>query len=105
MLVIFRIAAKITIPGVDQENLKSLMGGNQFLGFLNLFSGGALDNLSIVMLGVAPYITGSIIMQLLTMIFPRLKEWYHEAGEQGRQKFNLFLVFFVPRLVPRRFWE
>ncbi|KKP98722.1 MAG: Protein translocase subunit SecY [Parcubacteria group bacterium GW2011_GWD2_38_12] len=88
MLVIFRIAAKITIPGVDQENLKSLMGGNQFLGFLNLFSGGALDNLSIVMLGVAPYITGSIIMQLLTMIFPRLKEWYHEAGEQGRQKFN-----------------
>lgn len=88
MLVIFRVAAKIAIPGVDQENLKALMEGNQFLGLLNMFSGGALDNLSIIMLGVAPYITASIIMQLLTMIIPSLKEWYHEAGEQGRQKFN-----------------
>lgn len=88
MLVIFRIAAKITIPGIDHDSLKNLLSGNQFLGFLNLFSGGALDNLSIVMLGIAPYITSSIIMQLLTMIFPRLKEWYQESGEQGRQKFN-----------------
>jgi preprotein translocase subunit SecY len=97
MLVIFRVAAKIAIPGVNQENLKSLMEGNQFLGLLNVFSGGALDNLSIVMLGVAPYITASIIMQLLTMIIPRLKEWYHEAGEQGRQKFNqISRVLVVP---------
>lgn len=88
MLVIFRIAAKVTIPGVNHENLKALLEGNQFLGFLNLFSGGALDQLSIIMLGVAPYITASIIMQLLTMIFPKLKEWYQESGEQGRQKFN-----------------
>lgn len=88
MLVIFRVAAKITIPGVNHENLKNLLEGNQFLGFLNMFSGGALDNLSVVMLGVAPYITSSIIMQLLTMIFPKLKEWYQESGEQGRQKFN-----------------
>ena len=57
MLVIFRIAAKITIPGIDHDSLKDLLSGNQFLGFLNLFSGGALDNLSIVMLGIAPYIT------------------------------------------------
>lgn len=88
MLIIFRIAAKITIPGVDQESLRNLLEGNQFLGFLNMFSGGALDNLSIIMLGVAPYITSSIIMQLLTMIFPKFKEWYQESGEQGRQKFN-----------------
>lgn len=88
MLVIFRVAAKVTIPGVDQESLTNLLEGNQFLGFLNMFSGGALDNLSVVMLGVAPYITSSIIMQLLTMIFPKFKEWYHESGEQGRQKFN-----------------
>lgn len=88
MLAIFRIAAKVTIPGVNHENLKTLLEGNQFLGFLNLFSGGALDQLSIIMLGVAPYITASIIMQLLTMIFPKLKEWYQESGEQGRQKFN-----------------
>lgn len=97
MLVIFRVAAKIAIPGVNQENLKSLMESNQLLGMLNVFSGGALDNLSIVMLGVAPYITASIIMQLLTMIIPRLKEWYHEAGEQGRQKFNqISRVLVVP---------
>lgn len=88
MLVIFRVAAKITIPGVNHDSLKNLLEGNQFLGFLNLFSGGALDNLSIIMLGVAPYITSSIIMQLLTMIFPKFKEWYQESGEQGRQKFN-----------------
>lgn len=88
MLVIFRVAAKITVPGIDREKLSSLLEGNQFLGMMNLFSGGALDNLSVVMLGVAPYITASIIMQLLTMIFPKLKEWYQESGEQGRQKFN-----------------
>lgn len=88
MLVIFRVAAKIAVPGIDREKLTSLLEGNQFLGLLNLFSGGALDNLSIVMLGVAPFITASIIMQLLTMILPKLKEWYQESGEQGRQKFN-----------------
>ena len=57
-------------------------------GLLNLFSGGALSNLSIVMLGVGPYITASIIMQLLTMLFPRLKEIYQEEGEAGKRKFN-----------------
>jgi preprotein translocase subunit SecY len=57
---------------------------------LNIFSGGALANLSIAMLGVGPYITAVIIMQLLTMIFPRLKEMYSSEGEQGRQKFNQY---------------
>lgn len=90
MLVIFRIAAAIPIPGVDPERLKAFLSGNQFFGLLNIFSGGVLDNLSIVMLGVGPYITASIIMQLLTMIFPRLKEMYHEEGEMGRQKFNQY---------------
>lgn len=90
MLVIFRIAAAIPIPGVDPVRLKSFLSGNQFFGLLNIFSGGALDNLSVVMLGVGPYITASIIMQLLTMIFPRFKEMYHEEGEMGRQKFNQY---------------
>lgn len=78
------------MPGVDVDRLKSFFEGNQFFGLLNIFSGGALSNLSIIMLGVGPYITSSIIMQLLTMIFPGLKEMYHEAGEQGRQKFNQY---------------
>ncbi len=88
MLAIFRVAAVIPIPGVDHERLRDFFSGNQFFGLLNIFSGGALENLSIVMLGVAPYITATIIMQLLTMIFPALKEMYQESGEEGRQKFN-----------------
>ena len=90
VLVVFRIAASLPIPGVDPARLKALFEGSQFLGLLNLFSGGALDNLSIIMLGVGPYITASIIMQLMTMIFPRMKEMYQEEGEAGRKKFNQY---------------
>ncbi|MDP3710416.1 MAG: preprotein translocase subunit SecY [bacterium] len=90
MLVVFRIASSIPVPGVDPGRLKSFLSGNQFFGLLNIFSGGALNNLSIVMLGVGPYITASIIMQLLTMIFPRFKEMYQEEGEAGRSKFNQY---------------
>ena len=89
-LLIFRLVAVLPIPGVDTLRLKAFFEGNQFFGLLNIFSGGALDNLSVVMLGVGPYITASIIMQLLTMLIPRLKEIYHEEGEAGRQKFNQY---------------
>lgn len=90
ILVIFRIAAAIPLPGVNTEQLKQLFEGNQFLGLLNIFSGGGLSNISIVLLGVGPYITSSIIMQLLTMIIPRLEQIYKEEGEAGRQKFNMW---------------
>ena len=90
ILVIFRLVAAIPVPGVDPGRLKDFLAGNQFFGLLNIFSGGVLENLSVVMLGVGPYITASIIMQLLTMIFPRLKEMYHEEGEAGRAKFNQY---------------
>ncbi len=90
MFVFFRIGAAIPIPGVDPIKLHAFFEGNQFFGLLNIFSGGALSNLSIVMLGVGPYITATIIMQLLTMIFPRLKEIYQEEGEIGRKKFNQY---------------
>ena len=90
MLVIFRIGSAIPIPGVDSIRLKAFISGNQFFGLLNIFSGGALANMSVVMLGVGPYITATIIMQLLSMIFPRLKEIYQEEGEAGRQKFNQY---------------
>jgi preprotein translocase subunit SecY len=89
-LALFRLLAAIPIPSVDPNRLQGFLEGNNFLGLLNIFSGGALDNISIMMLGVGPYITGSIIMQLLTMIFPSLKEMYQEDGEAGRKKFNQY---------------
>ncbi|MDP2629515.1 MAG: preprotein translocase subunit SecY [Candidatus Harrisonbacteria bacterium] len=88
ILIVFRLLAVIPVPGIDPNQLKGFLSGNQLLGFLNIFSGGALANLSIMMLGVGPYITATIIMQLLTMIFPRLKELYYEEGAIGRAKFN-----------------
>ncbi|MDP3953368.1 MAG: preprotein translocase subunit SecY, partial [bacterium] len=84
ILLVFRLLANIPIPGVDHQALAQFFGSNQFFGFLNIFSGGALSNLSVAMLGLGPYITAVIIMQLLTMIFPRLKQLYYEEGEQGR---------------------
>ena len=85
MLVIFRLAAHIPIPGVDSLALKEYFASNQILGLMNIFSGGTMQNFSVVMLGVSPYITASIIFQLLTMVVPRLEEMQKE-GESGRQK-------------------
>ncbi|MEA3399261.1 MAG: preprotein translocase subunit SecY [Patescibacteria group bacterium] len=87
-LILFRILAAIPIPGVDSSRLQNFLSNNQFLGILNIFSGGGLSSLSIIMLGVGPYITSSIIMQLLTIMSPRLKAMYQEDGELGRKKFT-----------------
>lgn len=89
-LAVFRLLATIPIPGVDTLALDQFFANNQFLGLLNIFSGGGLSNLSIVMLGVAPYITASIIMQLLTIMSPKLKAIYQEDGEAGRKKFSQY---------------
>lgn len=90
ILAVFRLAAAIVIPGVDRVALEQFFSDNQFFGLLNIFSGGGLSNLSIMMLGVGPFITASIIMQLATMIFPSLKELYHEEGDAGRRKMNQY---------------
>lgn len=87
-LFISRLLATIPIPGIDAAKLATFFSGSEFFGFLNIFSGGGMSNLSIVMLGVGPYITASIIMQLLTMMSPRIKAMYQEEGEAGRKKFN-----------------
>ncbi len=87
-LLVFRALAVIPIPGIDTYQLEQFFANNQFLGLLNVFSGGGLSNLSIVMLGVGPYITASIIMQLLTVLSPKLKSIYQEEGEAGRAKFT-----------------
>ncbi len=89
-LVIFRLLSAIPIPGIDALELSRFLSNNQFFGILNIFSGGGLTNLSIIMLGVGPYITSSIIMQLLTIMVPSLKKIYHEEGEAGRKKFTQF---------------
>ena len=89
LLIVFRIAAHIPVPGVNPGDLQAYFESNQVLGMLNLFSGGAMQNFSIVMLGVGPYITASIIFQLLVMIVPQL-EALSKEGDYGRQKINQY---------------
>ena len=86
-LIVFRVLAAIPIPGINAAELQNYLGSNQFLGLLNVFSGGGFSNLSIMMIGVAPYITAAIIMQLATVLFPKLKAMYQEEGDSGRQRF------------------
>ena len=90
MLAIYRFVAHIPIPGIDQFQLDNLFRNNQLLGFLDLFSGGALSRMSIVALGVFPYITASIVIQLLTPVIPTLQQISRE-GESGRAKMNRFV--------------
>lgn len=90
LLVAFRVLASIPIPGVDPERLAQFLASSQLFGFFNLFSGGGLTNLSLAMLGVGPYITATIIMQLLTIIFPKMKQLYYEEGARGQAKFNQY---------------
>ena len=90
MLALYRFVAHIPIPGIDQFQLDNLFRNNQLLGFLDLFSGGALSRMSIVALGVFPYITASIVIQLLTPVIPTLQQISRE-GESGRAKMNRFV--------------
>ena len=90
LLFAFRLLAAIPIPGIDAVKLQELFSSNQLFGFLNLFSGGGLGTLAVTMLGVGPYITATIILQLLTMVFPNLKKVYYEEGAEGRAKFNRY---------------
>ena len=89
MLVIFRFIATIPVPGVDRDGLKSFVQDNELLGMLNLFSGSGLQYFSIAALGVYPYITASIIMQLMTPIIPKLNELSNE-GQGGRNRINQY---------------
>ncbi|MBI2613744.1 MAG: preprotein translocase subunit SecY [Candidatus Levybacteria bacterium] len=89
IFVVFRIFAHIPVAGVNLDALKSLFSQNQFLGLLDIFSGGTLANFSVMALGLNPYINASIILQLLTMVFPKL-EALSKEGESGRQKINQY---------------
>jgi preprotein translocase subunit SecY len=104
ILGLFRLVASVPLPGINTLALQQFFASNQFLGLVNIFSGGGLDQFSIVTLGVGPYITASIIMQLLTMMSPRLKALYHEEGEVGRKKFSQYArIFTVPLAILQGF--
>ena len=89
-LVVFRLLAAIPIPGINVAALENFLGNNQFLGLLNVFSGGGFSNLSIMMIGVSPFITASIIMQLVSVLSPSLKAMYQEEGDSGRMRFTQY---------------
>src|SRR6478609_4651939 len=89
MLAVFRLGVQVPIFGVHAERLQCVLG-SQMLGFLDMFSGGALASVSILALGIGPYITSSIIMQLLTVVIPRLEELQKEEGESGRRKISQY---------------
>lgn len=90
ILFLFRVLSMIPIPGVDTSSIQKMLDSNQLFGFLNVFSAGGISTLSLVMLGVGPYITASIIMQLMTVMVPKLKAMYQEEGEIGRRKFTQY---------------
>jgi preprotein translocase subunit SecY len=90
LLCTFRLMAAIPLPDVKAEQLKAFFQSNQFFGLFNIFTGGAFSNISIVMLGIGPYITASIIMQLLTIVFPSLKEYFYEGTEKERALFEQY---------------
>jgi preprotein translocase SecY subunit len=90
MLAIFRVGVFVTIPGVNRVEMSHVVtkgGSGSFLGMFNMFSGGALEQLSIFALGIMPYITSSIVMQLLTVVVPKLDQ-LNKEGEQGRRRIN-----------------
>lgn len=92
IFLVFRFFAHIPVAGVDLVALQNLFAGNQFLGLLNIFSGGTLANFSIMALGLNPYINASIIIQLMTMVIPKLEELQKE-GDTGRKKINQYTRF------------
>jgi len=103
ILVFARLLGNIPIPGIDVTRLNFMMD-NQYFGMLNLFTGGSFDKFSLIMLGLGPYITATIIFQLLTLIFPSMEKLYKEEGEQGRKKFNQYSRIATPIIAAIQGW-
>jgi preprotein translocase subunit SecY len=97
MLAVYRIGVFVTIPGVNRVEMANVInkgGQGSFLGMFNMFSGGALEQLSIFALGIMPYVSASIVMQLLTVVVPRLDQ-LNKEGEQGRRRINQLTRYFT----------
>ncbi len=95
MIAVFRLGVALPLFGIDNEAFSRIAQGNNIIGFIDLFSGGALANISILALGIGPYITASIIMQLLTVIIPHLEQLQKEEGEAGRRKISQYTRYFT----------
>ncbi len=92
MIVIFRIGCTIPVPGVNRDIIKGMVDGNGLLSLYNMFTGGAFSNFTLFALGISPYITASIIIQLLTIGFPALEE-LQKSGEEGKKKINKYTKY------------
>ncbi len=103
ILILVRILAHIPLPGVDLADLKEFFGQNQFFGLLNMFSGGTMENFSVILMGVGPYITASIIFQLLGMVIPALEKLTKE-GEEGQRKINQYTRYLTVPLAALQAW-
>ncbi len=95
MIMVFRLCAQLPLFGIDAQNFANLAATNNLIGFLDMFSGGALGNVSIIALGIGPYITASIIMQLLAVVIPQLEQLQKEEGEAGRRKLSQYTRIFT----------
>ena len=95
MIMVFRLCAQLPLFGIDGQNFANLAATNNLIGFLDMFSGGALGNVSIIALGIGPYITASIIMQLLAVVIPHLEQLQKEEGEAGRRKLSQYTRIFT----------
>ncbi len=95
MILVFRFCAQLPLFGIDAQNFANLAATNNLIGFLDMFSGGALGNVSIIALGIGPYITSSIIMQLLAVVIPQLEQLQKEEGEAGRRKLSQYTRIFT----------
>lgn len=95
MILIFRFCAQLPLFGINSETFANLAATNNLIGFLDMFSGGALGNVSIIALGIGPYITASIIMQLLAVVIPQLEQLQKEEGEAGRRKLSQYTRVFT----------
>ena len=95
MIMVFRLCAQLPLFGIDARNFANLAATNNLIGFLDMFSGGALGNVSIIALGIGPYITASIIMQLLAVVIPHLEQLQKEEGEAGRRKLSQYTRIFT----------
>ena len=106
LLILTRVLTHVPIPALGKIDLRGILNHNQFLNLLDIFSGGGLSTLSIAMLGVGPYITASIIVQLLTVIIPSWSEMQKEDGEAGKEKLNQYTRYLaVPLALLQAFGE
>ena len=95
MMVVFRFCTQLPLFGINNQVFANIAAGNNIVGFLDMFSGGALGNVSIIALGIGPYITASIVMQLLAVVIPHLEKLQKEEGEAGRRKISQYTRLFT----------